>query len=208
MQEIDLFEAIYTQRQTTHYKNDPVSMELIHKVIEAATKAPSGANYQMWDFIVITDPDLITRISQVTREALIAAGLDGPQPGEAPVYKNARYLRRHMSEVPAMILICADHSRGYQPYTPGEPIVRGKYDSSIWLAAQNLFLAARAYGLGTRITLGHLFAEQQVREMLGIPDHVEPACLTPIGYPRSGFGPTNRRPAAEVTHYNGWGAAG
>jgi nitroreductase len=206
MAEIGLFEAIYSQRQPTRYKTDPVPKEVIAKLIEAATKAPSGANRQMWDFIAITDRNLLDRIGNIYREEWLKAGGEEPRPGQPDVYKHARYLARHMPEVPAMILVCADHSRGYEPYTPGEPIVRGKYASSIWLAVQNLFLAARAYGLGTRITLAHIRREQEVKDLLGIPDHVEIVVLTPLAYPRGGFGPTNRRPAAEVTHYNRWGA--
>ena len=47
-----------------------------------------------------------------------------------------------------MILVCVDHSFGYLQRTAGEPIERGRYASSVWLAIQNLFLAARAPGPG------------------------------------------------------------
>ena len=104
-----------------------------------------------------------------------------------------------------MILICADHTMGGQPYTIGEPIERGRYASSVWLAIQNLFLAARAIGLGTRITTTHLREEQKVKDWLGIPDHVETLCLSPLGYPRGGFGPTTRIPSVDVTSYNRFG---
>ena len=105
-----------------------------------------------------------------------------------------------------MILVCADHSRGHAAYTPGEPIERGRYASSIWLAIQNLFLAARALGLGTRITTVHIRGEEQIKEWLGIPDHVETVCLTPLGYPRGSFGPTQRTPAEEVSSFNRYGS--
>ena len=52
-EEIGLFEAIYTQRAIRELKPDPVSDELVHKLIESATKAPSGGNRQPWRFIVI-----------------------------------------------------------------------------------------------------------------------------------------------------------
>ena len=107
-----------------------------------------------------------------------------------------------------MILICVDHSRGSAPLTPGQPIQRGRYASSIWLAVQNLFLAARALGLGTRLTTTHLGREAEIKTLLGIPDHVETVALTPLGYPRGKFGPTSRRPLAEVTSYNRWGKRG
>lgn len=205
MKEIGLFEAMYSQRQITRFKPDPVPREAIEKIIEAATKAPSGGNSQPWEFIVITDRDLIARIGQIYREQWL--GSRGPMspPGESPVYRAARYLAQHMPEVPAMILVCVDHRQGSAPYTPGQPIVRDRYASSIWLAVQNLFLAARALGLGTRLTTTHLRREPEIKALLGIPEHVETVCLTPLGYPRGRFGPADRRPAAEVTSYNQWG---
>jgi len=97
---------------------------------------------------------------------------------------------------------------GYMSYTKGEPIERGRYASSLWLAIQNMFLAARALGLGTRITTTHLREEQKVKDWLGIPDYVETVCLTPLGYPTGRFGPTDRIPSAEVTSYNRFGDRG
>ncbi len=207
MEEIGLFDAIYSQRQITRYKPDPVPREAIEKIIEAATKAPSGGNRQPWEFIVITDRNLIDRIGNIYREQWLGALGAQPRPGESPVYRSARYLAHHMPEVPAMILVCVDHSLG-SSYTPGQPIERGREASSIWLAVQNLFLAARALGLGTRLTTTHLRREAEIKALLGIPDHVETVCLTPLGYPRGSFGPTDRRPASEVTHYDGWGNRG
>ena len=208
MEEIGLFEAIYSQRQITRYKSDPVPKEAIDKIIDAATKAPSGGNNQPWEFIVITDRDLVTKVGQIYRDAWLGALGATPPPNESAVYRSARYLAHHMPEVPAMILACVDHTQGSAPYTRGEPIVRGRYASSIWLAVQNLFLAARALGLGTRLTTAHLRREEEIKALLGIPDHVETVALIPLGYPRGSFGPTARRPAREVTSYNRYGNRG
>jgi len=104
-----------------------------------------------------------------------------------------------------MILVCADHSANY---TPGQPIERGRYASSIWLAVPNLFLAAWALGLGTRLTTTHIRREQEIKDMLGIPGYVETVALIPLGYPRGRLGTTDRKPAAGVGSYNRWGKSG
>ncbi len=208
MSEAGLFDTIYNQRQITRYRRDPVPKEAIDKIIEAATKAPSGGNSQPWHFIAITDPELIAKVGGLYRDLWLGGRGHTPPPDEPPAYAAARYLANHMPEVPAMILICADHSVGYMDRPQGEPIERGRYASSIWLAVQNLFLAAQALGLGTRITTTHIREEEKIKEWLGIPDHIETVCLTPLGYPRGRFGPTNRKPAAEVTSYNLYGNRG
>jgi len=205
MEQMGLFEAMFSQRQITRFKPDPVPREAIEKIIEAAIKAPSGGNTQPWHFVAITDPGLISRIGEIYKELWLGARGPRAEPGETTVYRAARYLANHMPEVPAMILICADHSANY---TPGQPIERGRHASSIWLAVQNLFLAARALGLGTRLTTTHIRREQEIKDLLDIPDYVETVALTPLGYPRGRFGPTERKPAAAVSSYNRWGSRG
>ena len=173
MDEIGVFEAMATQRQVTRYRPDQVPREAIEKVLEMATRAPSGLNFQMWEFVVITDRDLIARIGDIYRREWLASAGAEPPPDEGRVHTAARYLAHHIHEVSAMVLICVDHSRGYFPYTPGQAITRDLYASSIWPAVQNLFLAARALGLGTRLTTTHLLAEEEIKELLGLPDHLE-----------------------------------
>jgi len=205
MGDIGLFDAIYSQRQFIRYKPDPVPRETIERIIDAAIRAPNGGNRQPWEFIVVTDRELIRQIGEVYRDVWL--GTFGPTspPDESRVYRAARVLAHHMPDVPAMILVCADHKHGSPPPTPGEPLVRNRYASSIWLAVQNLFLAARALGVGTRLTTAHLRNEEPIRKLLGIPDHVETMALIPLGYPEGTFGPTSRRPASEVTSYDRYG---
>lgn len=208
MSDIGVFEAIHSQLQVTRYKPDPVPREVIEKIIDAATKAPNGSNTQLWEFVVITDPELIDKIGRIYGELWLGYYGKEPPTDESRAHRSARYLAEHMHEVPAMILVCVDHSRGYMGFTPGESFIRDRYASSIWPAVQNLFLAARALGLGTRITTHQVRREQEIKDILGIPDQIETVLLTPLGYPRGKFGPNKRRPAAEVTSYNKWGNRG
>ncbi len=62
--DIGLFEAIYSQRAIRRLKPDPVSDDLVHKLIEAATKAPSGGNSQSWAFVVIRDGSTKEKIAE------------------------------------------------------------------------------------------------------------------------------------------------
>ncbi len=73
MEQMGLFEAMLSQRQITRFKPDPVPKEAIEKIIDAATKAPSGGNSQPWHFVAITDPDLIARIGGIYKELWLGA---------------------------------------------------------------------------------------------------------------------------------------
>ena len=85
MQEIGLFEAIYSQRSFTRYKPDPVPRGAIEHIIDAATKAPSGGNNQPWEFIVITDRQVIAQVGKVYNEMEMEFLAARPDAGQSPV---------------------------------------------------------------------------------------------------------------------------
>jgi len=99
------------------------------------------------------------------------------------------------------------------------PCVQGRVESvplvvaqastygSILPAAWSFMLAARARGLGTAWTSIHLFFEKEVAALLGIPDDWTQAALLPVAYyTGDDFKPADRLPAAELTHWDDWGA--
>ena len=203
-EEIGLFEAIYSQRAIREFKPDPVPDELIHKLIEAAAKAPSGSNRQSWKFLVIRDLELKRKIGEYYNQARSARyGNDAAPASNIPPRRRAasNYMAEHLHEVPVLILVCVEHNGGPSTMSRG---------GSIYPAVQNLLLAARGLGLGSVITSLHKRYEEEIKGLLGIPDNVETAALLPIGYPADGvrYGRTTRAPVAEVTFYNRWGVSG
>ena len=110
---------------------------------------------------------------------------------------SARHLSDHLAEAPVLVLACIALDPGARPtLTTG---------ASIYPAVQNLMLAARALGIGSCLTTIHKYRDAQVKELLGIPADVETAALIPLGHPLGKFGRPPRQPAAEVTHWDGWG---
>jgi nitroreductase len=201
-EEIGLFEAMYSQRAVRAFKPDPVPDEVIRKLIEAATKAPSGSNRQGWKFLVIRDVELKRKIGEYYNRARESRYGGGAAPvSNIPPRRQAasNYMAEHMHEVPVLILACIEHDGGPSTMSRG---------GSIYPAVQNILLAARGLGLGSVITSLHKRYEDEVKTLLGIPDNVETAALLPIGYParRSPYGPTTRAPVEEVMYYDKWGA--
>jgi len=201
--QIGFFDAIYTQRAIRHLKPDPVPREIIEKLIEAGTKAPSGANSQRWKFLVITDPETKKTIAEYYLKSWEAAyGDQNPTPPNIQdhVRSSADYLARNMADVPVLLMACIEHDGSPSTMTRG---------SSIYPAVQNILLAARALGLGSAITTLHKRYDKEINTLLGIPDNVETAALLPIGYPQDGYkyGPTRRAPVSEVTYWEKWNAS-
>ena len=201
-EEIGLFEAIYSQRAVRMFKPDPVPDELIHKLIEAGTKAPSGSNRQGWKFMVIRDVELKRKIAEYYNQARESRYPGGAAPAsDVPPRRReaSNYMAEHMDEVPVLILACIEHDGGPSTMSRG---------GSIYPAVQNILLACRGLGLGSVITSLHKRFEDEVKALLGIPENVETAALLPIGYParRRPYGPTTRAPVEEVTYFDRWGS--
>ena len=201
-QEIGLFEALYSQRALRKLKPDDVPDELISKLIESATKAPSGADRQPWRFLVIRDPETKRQIAEYYLWAWEQAYPGGSVGNtiSTGVYASADHLARNMADVPVLIMACVERSGPEATFGLG---------GSIFPAVQNLLLAARGLGLGCALTSLHKRYDTEIKALLGIPDNFETAALLPVGYPEEGtrYGPTRRAPVAEVSYREKWGQA-
>jgi len=197
---MDVFEAINTTRAMRRLKPDPVDDELIWKILEAAIRAPSGGNRQPWSFMVVRDAETKRKIGEWYLEAwnatygrakdTVTADAQG-----ARMYSSADHLAQNLADVPVFII-------GIVRTVGAGTSSSGSY---IFPAIQNLMLAARALGLGTTLTTLHRAHEADVKELLGVPEGFETACLIPIGWPKGKFGMGARRPVEEVTHWEKWG---
>jgi len=220
MAEMDLFEAIYTARAIRRFKPDPVPDEVITKVLDAAIRAPSGSNEQSWEFIVVKDAEQRKKIGAVYRKggnilmALYANRIKPPHMTQETYDKlmaSAMYLLDHMADAPVLLLACLKQTppAGPPPQFPPDAAAGLKNmarmgGSSIYPAVQNIILACRAFGLGTVLTTIHMFYEDEVKAILGLPPEVQTYALMPIGYPRGKFGPIKRRQVSEVAYLDGY----
>lgn len=199
---MDLFEAIGTQRAMRRLKSDPVSDEDIWKILDAAIKAPSGGNRQPWNFIVVRDPEAKRKLGEYYLDAWNKAYVAGPgragleDSSASRVYRSAEHLAHHLAEAPVLIIATIRTGGGNVGPAAG---------GSIYPAVQNLMLAARALGLGTTLTSLHKVHEQDVKELLGIPEQAETMALIPVGWPRGRFGPPERLPVEKVVYWEQWG---
>ncbi len=193
---IDLFDAIDTQRGIRYFRPDPVPDELITRLLQAAMKAPSGGVRQGWGFIVIRDQETRRKIGDLYRTGTRFEIRPGMTAQERRVYSAAQHLEDHMEDVPVLILACIQTDPGTA--TSG---------SSIYPAVQNILLAARGLGLGSVLTTRQMRFEEEIKQLLSIPEDVATAALLPIGFPAEGvrYGPTRRRPLEEVAFSDRWG---
>jgi nitroreductase len=188
-------EAMFTQRATRRLKTDPIPMEDIQLILEAAVKAPNGGNSQPARFLVLTDADKIRAFAALYKEAWWAKRSDQgwktfeDLPKDGTSYRNAAQLAEDIKDAPCIIFAFG---------------AKGAGGGSVLPATQNLMLAARALGIGSVPTTLHETVMDRFYEMFNIPKDATFQFCIPIGYPKGNFGPTTRKPTAEVSYLNGW----
>lgn len=202
-----LEEAMRTQRAIRRLRPDPVDDALVLHLIELALKAPTGSNAQNWEFIVVRDPAVKARLGRLNRLAWSLYGGVGrrmvERSGNAAmgrILKAVQWQADHFDEIPVLVVACL---KGFIP--PWPPAAAAGTYGSIFPSVQNLLLAARAAGLGAALITLPLWSKFLARRALGLPWNVSPCAVIPLGWPMGKYGPTRRRPVAQVVSLDRYG---
>ncbi|MEE8337350.1 MAG: nitroreductase family protein [Dehalococcoidia bacterium] len=202
--QIDVLEAIHSTPARRYLKPDPIPDDVLWELLDAAIRGPTGGNAQGWGWLVIRDPETKRQIAEWYRDGWNSAY--GGRRGDAlsddstvgrANYLSADHLSIHLAEAPVWVM----------------PVLRGvagsanpRAGSSIYGAVQNLMLAARAHGIGATLTTLYGAHEDDVKQLLGLPDDAVTMALIPLGYPARGrWAQPKRRPVEDVTHWEKWG---
>jgi nitroreductase len=181
-------ELVKKRRSCRAFSADEVPKEKLDAVIEAACWAPSPLNLQPWEFVVITQPKVKTRIREIAEEARrTVVDQSGPA-------WTAKYDMRFLEDAPVLIAVTCDPSRG------GLGDFFGQRHGSLQAASaavQNLLLAAADEGLGGLWFT--FFAPEKMKSILDVPENMEIAAIVPLGYP-AGTAQDVPRKSARVYH--------
>jgi nitroreductase len=188
-EDVPLLEGIRTTRAIRRLKTDPVPAELIRKVCEAGTFAPSGGNRQPWFFIAVTDPERRAWVAQRYHRAFMAYIAPAIEAAKSPDYAEAQrrnmrsaiHLAEHLHEAPVLLFVAGWTRRGAPQH------------QALFPAIQNILLACRAVGLGASLTMLHLAFGDELDRWLGLPDGCPSCALLPIGWPQGKYGRPVRR---------------
>ena len=203
MSEISALEALETCRAMRYLKPDPIPDALVEKVIYGATRASNPGNSQGWHFIVVRDAGQRERIQQAIARGVGSAigdtlAAQAPSAVEGRTLAGAQHLIENLHRAPVVVVVCARAC--YPPQAPSMQMVW----CTVYTAAQNLIVTARALGLGSVFTTFNLQADAELREILDLPDDVVMGNVIPLGWPERAFGPLARKPVEEVIHHDRW----
>jgi nitroreductase len=143
-------------------------------LLRAAMAAPSAKNKQVWEFVVLNDRGRLDRLAALLPYA------------------------KMLLQAPVAVVVCGDTSKNTE-----ESELNWVADCSA--ATQNLLLAAESVGLGAVWTAAFPYAGRMdaVRQITGIPGHIVPLSVVPIGHPAKDE-PVKNKWHPEKIHYNQW----
>jgi len=171
----DTLKTIFSRKSIRSYKEEPVSKDKLEMLIKAGMAAPTAVDKRPWEFIVITDRKVLNQLADALPYAKMA------------------------SSAAAAIIVGGDVRKQW-----------GGMESDYWImdcsaATENILLAAESMGLGAVWTA--IYPEDSriraVRQILGIPPHIVPLNLVPVGVPAGREKAKDKYDPKQI-HWNKW----
>jgi nitroreductase len=175
MDSSDFYGFCSSRSSVRTYDDGPLTSEEVDYILSCASTAPSAGNLEAWDVVVVTDEE--------TRLALAEAA----------------FSQEHVERAPVIFVVCSNYVRSMSRY--GERgILYGLEDATI--ACTYMMLAAHARNLQSCWT--GAFNDEEVREILSLPQHIRPVSLLAVGKGHPPSHHTERRDIGEHVHREIW----
>jgi iodotyrosine deiodinase len=173
-------EQMRERRTVREFSPEPIPDELIENAVATAGTAPSGAHQQPWTFVVVSDPDVKTRIRAAAEEEE-RRSYESRMPDEwleALRRLGTDWRKPHIEDAPRLIVVF-EQAYGFWP--DGTKIKHYYVKESVGIAVGLLLASLHQAGLAT---LTHTPSPMGfLREILGRPENERPYVLIPVGYP-------------------------
>jgi nitroreductase len=169
---MDYFRLIRERRSIRAFAPKPVEEHLLRQVLEAANAAPSAGNLQAYEIFVVRKPE------------------DRKKLAEAALWQD------FIAAAPVVLVFCANPARNEARYRQRGQRLYSIQDATI--ACTFAMLAVTALGLAS-VWVG-AFRDDDVRQVIGAPSHMQPVAILPIGLGAESPGPTPRRRLRDLVH--------
>jgi 5,6-dimethylbenzimidazole synthase len=206
-----VYRAIFSRRDVRgQFIGDVVPDDVLSRVLTAAHFAPSVGYMQPWSFVVVRD----TSVKERVHAAFLDANAEAAAMFEGAKHEIYRELKLEgIREAPINLCITCDRDRAGDVVL-GRTHIKAMDIYSTVCAVQNLWLAARAEGLG--VGWVSIFHKESLREILGLPPGIVPIAYLCLGYVShfndrpelEKVGWRQRLPLEELLHFDHWGEDG
>ena len=184
---MDAYDAIGQRSSTRSFTPDPVPRATLERVIAAAVRAPNHKLTEPWRFAVLSG-DGARRFAEL-RHAHRATRFPDPAAPEAAAAIEKTY--REARDTPTFIIVmCVEAD---------DPVRREEDLAAVWMATENLLVAATAEGLGSYVRTGGIMRDAAVRELVQAPAGHRIVAIVSLGYPAEAPQPKRRSDPAAKT---------
>ncbi len=173
----ELLELMNSRVSIRRYTDEDLDREDIGMILEAARWAPSAGNMQSWEYIVVNDEEIKEELSRIA------------------------YNQSHVREAPVCIVVMGDKEKSERRYDD-----RGKNLYMVQetaAAMQNMLLMAQNLGLGAAWV--GAFDEEEVKDLLEVPDNLRPLSIITVGHPAERPTVSEKKRVTENTFINRYG---
>lgn len=172
-----LYGAIYKRRDVrSQFISEDIPADVLCRILDAAHHGPSVGYMQPWNFILIKDIETRRRVKKSFEDEKVRASKSFEEP------RRSKYLSFKLEgilEAPLNLCITCDSSR-FGPAVIGRSSILETDIYSVCCCVQNLWLAARAEGLGMGWV--SILQNEDLKHILKIPDHISPVAYLCLGY--------------------------
>lgn len=170
----NIYELIESRRSIRSYKKDPVPREVLDRILEAGLWAASGKNLQNWKFFVLTGEKRDRYLLQ-SQKSWLAVKDTLEKRLKPSLFRFTERFFYTLGDAPIVIMAFAETNAIGQ---------RQSQIGNVYLAVQNIVLAAQSEGLGTCIMGSPLEIEDDVRDLVGVDSpNLKLVCGITVGYP-------------------------
>lgn len=188
-----IYQVIHRRRDIRGFRPDPVPQEAIQRILQAAHAAPSVGFMQPWNFLLVTSDEIKEKLAWAADKERRALAIHYEEDPE----KESNFLSlkiEGLKEAPVTICVTCDPTRGGS-HVLGRNSIPETDILSTACAIQNMWLAACAEGLAMGWV--SFYKKNDIRDILGIPPHIEPVALMSLGY-------TDEYPEKPLLELAGW----
>jgi nitroreductase len=214
---VELYDVMRTTSAVRGFTDEPLSDEVLWRILDNARFAPSGGNRQGARIIVVREQATREALAELTRPGArryTAQRLAGETPWNSVIPSQVSEEQIAATEVPstytgpvltaaAVLVVCVDLAQvaATDQLLDRVGIVGG---ASVYPLVWNILLAARNEGYGGTITTMVVAEEPRVHALLGIPEHCAVACVFPLGKPVHQLKRLSRVPVADLARLERW----
>lgn len=200
---MELKKAIETRTSIRQYAPEPVSLSDIKEMVRLASLAPSVNNYQPWQFIAITNKELMRRMADAVRERISSLPVNQSKYA-ANVKNQVEFFATFFEEAPALVALCmSEHEtvleKGVELTHDEVNQLRNSPDlQSAGACIQNLLLAAVDFGYGACWMSAPMMAKKELETLLEITQPFSLVSFVALGRPAKTILPRNKKPIDQM----------